>query len=137
MDAITFSLSEETTLRQLGVTGLILFGSRARNLAGNASDYDIGILRVPGSVTRDDKIMYEAIYEVVAGKIQGLVNIDIVFLDAAPLELQMHATRFGKLLFEAQRGVFAKNKEIVMGTYADFAPIRQMFQAQILGRIPA
>lgn len=131
---ITFSPSEQESLRRLGVAAIILFGSRARQLAREASDYDIGILREPG--VRDDKELYEGIYDVVAGTIEGLVDIDIVFLDRAPLELQMHTARFGEPLFEARRGVFAAFKETVIILYADFMPYRRMFQEQALRRIP-
>lgn len=135
---MTFSTSEEEILRRLGVTGVVLFGSQARGNAGAASDYDIGVLREVAM--RDDiqeKAQYEALYDMFSAKIGKIVDIDIVFLDAAPLELQMHVARYGNPLFEAKSGVFATFKETVMIQYADFAPYRLMFQKQMLGRIPS
>lgn len=136
MDTITFSSSEKEALQRLGVIGVVLFGSQARGTAGNASDYDIGVFRI-GHDTDHEKDLYDGLYDMLSCKIGKLVNVDIVFLDAAPLELQMHVARYGNLLFEAKRGVFATFKETVMIQYADFAPYRLMFQKQMLGRIPS
>lgn len=136
MDTIVFSEKEQDLLRRIGVTAVILFGSQATGLAGRQSDYDIGILRKLADRTHDTA-MYNDLYDVLSGKIRGLVNIDIVFLDEAPLELAMHVVRFGDLLFEARPGAFARFQEQVISSYADFAPYRNMFQEAILGRIPS
>ncbi|OGG11924.1 hypothetical protein A2Z00_04355 [Candidatus Gottesmanbacteria bacterium RBG_13_45_10] len=131
MDTLAFTPTEEQTLRALGVSAVVLFGSRAREVASKTSDYDIGIVGKKTGVT------YDSIYDMLASKIGKLVDIDIVFLGDAPMELQHHAASYGRPLFEAKPGIFASYKEAVMDKYADFAPIRQMFQQQILGRIPA
>ena len=137
MDTITFSSSEKESLQRLGVTAVILFGSQARGLAGEASDYDVGVIRDAYAIRKDNGAMYDRLYELLSPKIGKLVNIDIVFLDAAPLELAHHAAKYGLVLYEQPPGSFARFKEFVMERYADFAPYRQMFQAQILRRIPS
>lgn len=138
MDTLTFTPAEEYALRQLGVTAVILFGSHARGLAHTASDYDIGVIRTPETAQKKTaSTMYDRLYDLLADKIGKLVTIDIVFLDEAPMELQHHVATYGQALFEAKPGTFASYKETVMDRYADFAPIRRMFQKHILGRIPA
>ncbi len=136
MDTITFSRSEEETFRQLGVTGVILFGSHARGIAGEASDFDIGVLCSPSArEASQEKALYEGLYDMLSAKIGKLVNIDIVFLDGAPLELAHHAAKYGKALYEQPAGSFARFKEMVMIQYADFAPYRRMFHEQLLKRL--
>lgn len=134
---LMFSLSECEALRGLGVTAVILFGSKAVGLDGVASDYDVGIILEPQARQRDNGVIYDKLYELLTQKIGLLVNIDIVFLDKAPLELQMHVARHGQAILEVIPGTFTAYKETVMDQYADFAPIRQMFHEQILGRIPS
>lgn len=134
---LTFSLSEQKILQGLGVTSVILFGSRARGLVGESSDYDIGVLCDPlAREASQEKALYENLYDMLSAKIGKLVNIDIVFLNAAPLELSHHVAKYGLVLYEAH-GVFVRFKEAVMDQYADFAPYRRMFQEHILRRIPS
>lgn len=138
MDTITFSPSEEAALQRLGVVAVILFGSRARGIAGAASDYDIGVLLgPPARDVSQDKALYEALYDMFSAKIGALVNIDIVFLDGVPMELAHHVAKYGLALYEQRPGMFARFKEMVMDRYADFAPYRRMFQEQVMRRIPS
>ena len=136
MDTITFSQSEKEALQQLGVPAVVLFGSQARRASGPASEYDIGVL-VRVHDEKVQKALYDGLYDMLSPKIGRLVNIDIVFLDEAPLELAHHASKYGSSLFEANPGTFARFKEAVMDQYADFAPYRRMFQEHILRRIPS
>ena len=135
MDTITFSQSEKDAFRTMGVTGVILFGSQSRGMAGDASDYDFGVLRVRLD-TDHEKDLYEGLYDLFSAKIGKIVDIDIVFLDAVPMELCHHVAKYGLALYEAIPGTFARFKEMVMDRYADFAPYRRMFQEHILRRIP-
>lgn len=136
MDTIMFSPSEKEALQRLGVTGVILFGSQARGIAAESSDYDIGVL-CAGHDRNNEKDLYEALYDMLSAKIGKIVNIDIVFLDQAPMELCHHAAKYGSALYEAAPNTFARFKEMVMMHYADFAPYRRMFQEQMLRRIPS
>lgn len=138
MDTVTFSPSEIDSLQRLGVTSVILFGSQARGVAGDASDYDIGILRnLSERDNTQEKAQYEALYDMLSAKIGKIVNIDIVFLDAAPMELCHHAAKYGSAIYEERPQTFSRFKESVMDRYADFAPYRRMFQEHILRRIPS
>ena len=128
----------KSELQRLGVQALVLFGSQAQGIAHKGSDYDIGVL------VNDNKILqspaertqlYHALYDMLAELIQQLVPIDIVFLDDAPAELQMHVVNYGIPLYEADPRIFSRFKERVMDLYADFAPHRELFHKSILERI--
>jgi predicted nucleotidyltransferase len=124
-----FTKDEEVLLKSLGVRALILFGSRAQELARDDSDFDFAVI---GPST---KAVYNQLYDLLSAKINKLVNIDIVFLDNSPMELNMHVVKYGKLLFEDSPGVFADFKQNTMLIYADFAPYRREFQQATLNRI--
>lgn len=134
MAEISFSEAEKNNLDRLGVEAVVLFGSRAQGVADSKSDYDIGVLTAPG--VYGSKI-YDRLYDLLGGKIDGLVDIDIVFLAEAPMELQFHAAKYGRILFEKSAQKLAEFKERVMTDYADFAPYRQLFQQATLQRISA
>jgi len=129
----SFSETEQETLKNLGISAAVLFGSRAIGTAREGSDYDIGVL-LSGSTQRRTEI-YNALYDMLSSKIQSLVNIDIVFLESAPGELRAHVMKHGKPIFEANANVFANFRERVMTEYADFAPLREIFHQGILARI--
>lgn len=135
----TFSASEEKELRRLSVAALVLFGSRAQGAANGMSDYDIGVLVADKSHLYDAqkrKETYDALYDILSRHIRKLVDIDIVFLETAPAELQAHVMKHGKVIFESKKAVFAYFKERVMTQYADFAPLREIFHKGIFAQIP-
>ena len=133
-----FSENELYNLKKRSVDALILFGSRAQGLAGDKSDFDIGVIVNDRGILSDaDKRIktYDFLYELLSLRIKRLTNIDIVFLDTAPAELQAHVMKYGQPIFEAKKNVFANFRERVMEQYADFAPLREIFHANILSRI--
>lgn len=140
MNEVTFSFSEteKQTFRKLSVGALILFGSHAQGQAGTLSDYDIGVIVEDKSILPSPerrKEIYDALYDILSAHINQLVDIDIVFLEDAPYELRAHVMKHGKALFESRPGVFADFKESTMIRYADFAPLRKLFQEGVLSRI--
>jgi len=127
-------------LKRLGIEALILFGSQAQGIARQGSDYDIGVLLRNNTILRSPEkrsVLYDALYDILSSIIQKLVNIDIVFLDDAPAELQMHVVRHGVPFYETTQQVFLRFKERTMLAYADFAPYREVFHKAILERIPS
>lgn len=128
---LTFTPEEQRQLRQLEIKAVILFGSRAQEANRPTSDYDIFI------IGRHSPEAYDVVYKVLSGKIQQLVNIDIVFQSMAPMELQNHVAQYGQTLFQENPAVFADFKSYVMETYADFEPLRRLFQQATLERITA
>lgn len=138
MDKFEFTQEEKTKLERLGVAALILFGSRAQGLARPKSDYDIGVLLADKRILYNHERrteVYDALYDITSEKIRQLLNIDIVFLEDAPAELQAHTAKYGIPIFEADPRAFPRFKEYVMLMYADFAPYREMFHRAILSRI--
>ena len=131
-----FSAQEQDAMRRLSVAALVLFGSQAQGTARKGSDYDFGVLPSHPLTTAERKKVYDSLYDFLSGKIQQLVNIDIVFLPGASMELQTSAAAFGIPLYERTSYAFVRFRERVMDAEADFAPLRRLFHQAILARIP-
>ena len=93
MKGINIFADDEKSLQKIGVKALVLFGSRAQGLARSDSDFDFGVIAM------DSKEIYDQLYNFLSAKINKLVNIDIVFLNKAPLELAAHTAKYGQLLY--------------------------------------
>lgn len=128
---LVFTPEEQRQLRQLEIKAVILFGSRAQEANRPTSDYDIFV------IGRRSPEAYDFLYNILSGKIRQLVNIDIVFQSATPMELQNHVAQYGQILFQENHAIFADFKSYVMETYADFEPLRRLFQQATLERIAA
>ncbi len=126
---IIFDQIEQDQLSSMGVQAVILFGSQAQGIAHPDSDYDFLIIGKYSVST------YDKLYDLLSSKINKLVDIDIVFAQNSPMELQNHVAQFGQVLFESKSGIFADFKQQVMLTYSDFAPYREMFNQSILAQI--
>lgn len=123
-------------LNRMGVVCIFLLGSRALGVERQNSDYDFGILlkKLPpkGPLRRET---YHTLHDVLGDIIDALCNVDIIFLQDAPLELRFHTARYGKVLFETDpqyRGLFLEN---TIREYADFEPYRRVFEEAVLARI--
>ena len=135
---LVLNKNEEKKLEALGVEALILFGSQAQGLATKRSDVDIGVL-VERPILQDRQQrndIYDALYDIISGKLNQLTDIDIVFLQDAPMELRAHVMKYGVALYERDPRSFPRFKEYVMDSCADFAPNREQFHHGILSRIP-
>ena len=124
-----FSPEEVTRLTQLGVHALFLFGSQAQNVDTEKSDVDVAVMG------KKNKEVYDVLYDLLSGKVDRLVDIDIVFLFEAPMELLSHVATYGIVLYQDTPTRFADFREQVMNTSADFAPLRKIFQQATLARI--
>ncbi len=139
----TFSFTEkEKEVLAASVEALVLFGSRARGTAGSASDFDIGVVFGAGhfpALADARTRVYNMLYDLLsshAARVRPMANIDIVFLERAPMELQSHVAAYGIPIYERHGLAFARFRERVMDVYADFAPLRHLFHEAILARIP-
>lgn len=138
MTSITLNNQEKIALEKIGVDALILFGSQAQNLAGPMSDFDFGALLHNNKdyfLPDSKKLIYDVIYDMLSQKINKLVNIDIVFLEQAPMELQNHVANCGVVLYQTNPFMFAQFREKVINQYTDFEPLRNIFHKAILARI--
>lgn len=134
---ISFSDKVKEQLRLLGVKTVYLFGSRAQGMAGPLSDYDFAVLTEKSGHQRGGQL-YDALYDILAPLCpRSFKNdvIDIVFLNDAPLELQFHVIRYGKLLLDLDPLGRGRFEEGVMERYCDFRPILDMFDQAILASI--
>lgn len=123
-------------LAGMGVVSLYLFGSRAQGVARSNSDYDFGILLRDPSVLREgSQILYQAVYDLLQEVVHERVNVDIVFLDRASLQLRYHVVQYGQVLLDEdprKRGFFI---ERTLEEHADFEPYRRLFEETTLARL--
>ena len=119
----------------LGVVGVYLFGSQAQEIAGKESDFDFGILLKKPFVIKEESMgLYQKIYELLEELAPGK-NLDIVFLDRAPLQLRYHVLRCGQALYTGDAAVRAHFEERTLEEYADFEPYRRLFEQATLAQI--
>lgn len=136
MKTLSLTKKEKQALEKLPVVALVLFGSQARGTAGSLSDYDFGVLPTLRLSPEKRKEVYNTLYDLLSAKIQRFVNIDIVFLPEASMELQASAAGFGIPLYQRNPQAFPRFRERTMDLFADFEPLRKMFQKATLARIP-
>ncbi|MBI1870914.1 MAG: nucleotidyltransferase domain-containing protein [Chlamydiae bacterium] len=126
----------EQTLKELGVATLYLFGSRVQGIERKDSDYDFGLLlENPSILIKGTEVLYQKIYDLLQDWVEEKVNIDIVFLDQATVQLRYQVISYGKVLYDGhpvKRGRFI---ERTLTEHADFEPYRRIFEEAILTRI--
>jgi hypothetical protein len=64
-----------------------------------------------------------------------LRNMDIIFLQDAPIELRFHTARYGRVVFETDPKFRGRFVEDTVREYADFEPYRRVFEEAIIERI--
>lgn len=125
-------------LEELGVAAVYLFGSRAEGVAGELSDFDVAVLFSDPLIARSDtNELYNKLYDVFSDifNTSGFKNIDIVFLERAPLELQFDVIRHGKVLCEISRDARIDFEHRAAMLYFDFKPLLEDFNKQVLAKI--
>lgn len=128
----------EDKLKNLGVAGVYLFGSQAEGVAGKLSDFDVAVLfRDAKKAFGDTSEVYGQLYDIFSDtfKLKGFKNIDIVLLPNASLQLRYRIVTMGKILYSGDDKIIMDHKEKTMLEYADFAPIRNLFNKAVLARI--
>jgi len=118
----------KTKLKELGVSIIYLFGSRAGGTSTPMSDMDIGVVLKGEMTLYDSRTLYNDLYDLFSG-LYPLVELDIVFLQSAPLTLQYHAIREGKVLYEENPQLTADYEAYVISMYLDFKPVLEYFDA--------
>lgn len=128
----------EGKLKNLGVAGVYFFGSRAEGAAGKLSDFDVAVLfKDARKVFGDTSEIYGQLYDIFsdAFNLKGFKNIDIVLLPNASLQLRYLIVTTGKVLYSGDAEAIMDHKEKTMLEYADFAPVRNLFNKAVLARI--
>lgn len=76
----------------------------------------------------DSRSLYNDLYDLFSG-LYPTQKLDIVFLQSAPLTLQYHAIRKGKVLYEESPQLTADYEAYVISMYLDFKPVLEYFDA--------
>ncbi|MCL4479078.1 MAG: nucleotidyltransferase domain-containing protein [Deltaproteobacteria bacterium] len=133
---INISNSYSQRLKALNITIIYLFGSFAEDKTMPFSDIDIGILLTQEAMVDTGKNMgeiYNQVYDVLTDMFPSR-NIDIVFLQKAPLELRFDVITHGRILYESSRDASLKFEEDTMILYADFKPLLKEINDTIINR---
>lgn len=123
-------------LEALNIASLYLFGSFAEDKTMPFSDIDIGILLTQEAMADTDKDMgkiYNQVYDVLTDIFPSR-NLDIVFLQKAPLELRFDVIRHGRIVYESSHDASLNFEENTMMLYADFKPLLNQINEIILNR---
>ena len=134
---INISNSYSQRLKALNITVIYFFGSFAEDKTMPFSDIDIGILLTQEAMVDTGKDMgeiYNQVYDVLTDTLPSR-NLDIVFLQKAPLELRFDVISHGRILYESSRDVSLKFEEDTMILYADFKPLLTEINETILNRV--
>ena len=79
-------------LKELGISTVYLFGSKATGVATPLSDIDIGIVLKNASALKKTKALYNTLYGLFS-EIYPSSKLDIVFLQASSLPIQYHTIK--------------------------------------------
>ncbi len=101
---------------QLPIALAYLFGSRAIGREGPQSDYDIAVL-FDGEVSPEDRYR-------LAHRLTALlaVDVDLIDLSRAPIELVYNVIASGQLLYEKDRGARVEFEAHALSRYFDALP---------------
>ena len=135
MAEITIDDSATERLKSLGVSLLYVFGSVAEGTAHDLSDLDIGVvLENRGGHQTDSFVLYNDLYDILTDAFP-LSEIDIVFLQAAGLEVCFDAITHGYVLYASSADARYSFEEKTAILYADFKPLLESFNDAVLERI--
>lgn len=121
-------------LEELGVAIVYLFGSSTTRNRRKDSDIDLGIVFKVGLHRKNSLEIYPELYNIFS-ELYPTKEIDIVFLEDAPLSLQFEAIKYGKVIFESDTNTRLNYEEKIMLLYADFLPLQEEIEKVILERI--
>ena len=111
------SPSVKNKLKNFGIKLVYLFGSTITGNSGINPDIDIAVL----SSSSPDLQLYEKLYKLFTSFfLSEKKEIDIIFLNHAPLPLIFEVVSEGKLLFELTKGFSLEYKERITKLYIDF-----------------
>lgn len=111
------------------VAALVLHGSRARGEAGPGSDWDLGVLPVPGR-SPDLAAITAALVEIL-----GTERVDVVDLGTASALLRFRAARDGVALVEREPGAALGFREEAVRFWCDAGPVIRAAQDDVLARL--
>lgn len=143
---ITLSATDRERLRALGVAAIYLVGSRATGTATPRSDYDVSVILDRGTRARDERThpdLHAALYALLSDRLPRgepppagmLRDLDVVFLQRAPLYYTTHALRHGRLLYDGNPRARVAFEERARALVMDFAPLRRELERSLLAAL--
>ena len=118
-------------MKKLGILVVYLFGSEAYGTTTGMSDIDVGIVLKNPKNLEDTLPLYNAIYSELSKVFRPtfLKELDIVFLQNAPITLQYNAITFGRIIYEEDPIKRVEYEEKVVNHYLDFKPVIEYFDS--------
>lgn len=136
MSKIKFSKKEIREFQRRGIETIYLFGSVAQTRTQPMSDIDIGVVfsQAPERI-KDRLTMYKKLYKLFSKFFPIDKEIDVVFLQFTPLDVQISAIQTGQILYQRNKAKRYIYEEHILKQYLDFQPHLQRFNRAILSRI--
>jgi len=120
-------------LKELKIAILYLFDSYGSETQKEDSDIDLGIVFENTEVLRDSLKIYEELYLIFSKMFDR--EIDIVFLDKAPLTLKFEVVVTGKIIYSISEEFVYEYKERIIKEYIDFKPLLDEQDRVLLERL--
>jgi|YelNatPaOPRAMG01_1025707.scaffolds.fasta_scaffold11806_5 predicted nucleotidyltransferase len=120
-------------LKRLDVVLVYLFGSYILGTHGEFSDIDIGIV-LSEKCNKDYMELFGKLYSMFSEFYPGK-EIDIVFLDKAPLTLKFEVVTTGKVIYRVSKEFEYNYREKIVKEYIDIKPLLEIQDKVLLERI--
>lgn len=129
-----FKKDTRKILKKLNISLIYLFGSSIIGTQREESDIDIGVVFEKPEGIKNTMILFEELYQSLSQDFPDR-DLDIVFLDFAPLTLQFEVVTTGKVIYRVSRELEYDYKEKIIKEYIDFKPLLDVQDQILLERI--
>jgi len=129
-----FKKDTRKILKKLNISLIYLFGSSITGTQRAESDIDIGVVFEKPDRIKNTMIIFEELY-LSLSQVFPDRDLDIVFLDFAPLTLQFEVVTTGKVIYRVSREFEYDYKEKIIKEYIDFKPLLDIQDQILLERI--
>ncbi|MCS7202791.1 MAG: nucleotidyltransferase domain-containing protein [Dictyoglomus sp.] len=121
-------------LKELKIGIIYIFGSSVLGTEREDSDIDIGVVFLDPNILENSLEIYNQLYEILSPLFPEK-ELDIVFLDKAPLTLKFEVVSTGRILYTFSEDFSANYKEKIVKEYIDFKPLLEEQDKALLERI--
>ena len=129
-----FKKDTRKILKKMSISLIYLFGSSITGTQRAESDIDIGVVFEKPERIKNTMIIFEELY-LSLSQVFPDRDLDIVFLDFAPLTLQFEVVTTGKVIYRVSREFEYDYKEKIIKEYIDFKPLLDIQDQILLERI--
>lgn len=116
--------------QRYGVTCCYLFGSRAGHDFYPDSDIDLAVIFKNFSTTRHDLAMEIEIQDAFT-EILVPMEIDLMFLQKAPVYLKFNVIKNGKVIFSSDEEFRTDFEDVTVRDYLDFKPVLDLYYREM------